>query len=99
MARVSIWGIRSKKSAIVGRLYELGVFHPIEKREDIEKGEGVGIGIEKILPGSAPSRLERLRAQRGRVLGLIEALSWDGWKQVTDAFVENVRYNLSGDLE
>jgi V/A-type H+-transporting ATPase subunit I len=30
---------------------------------------------------------------------MIEALSWDGWKQMTDAFVENVRYNLSGDLE
>jgi V/A-type H+-transporting ATPase subunit I len=43
--------------------------------------------------------LEKLREQRGRVLSLIEALRWDGWRKLTDAFVENVRYNLSSELE
>lgn len=84
MARISIWGVLSKKAAIVERLYELGVFHPVG---DIE-----GTAARHPL-------LERLRSQRGRVLGLIEALNWDGWKKLTDAFIENVRYNLSNDPE
>jgi V/A-type H+-transporting ATPase subunit I len=64
-------------------LYELGVFH-------------LDASSEAAL--SHPL-LQRLREQRGRVLGLIEVLTWDGWKRLTDAFVENVRYNLSGDAE
>jgi V/A-type H+-transporting ATPase subunit I len=87
MTRVALWGVRGKKSAIMARLYELGVFH-----------------LDNVLPdGTADSAqgllLERLRDQRGRVLGLIKALKWDEWKKLTDAFIENVRYNLFGDLE
>ncbi|MDR1733119.1 MAG: hypothetical protein LBR61_13620 [Synergistaceae bacterium] len=88
---MSIWGVRSKKSVIVGRLYELGVLHPVFRSVSAEEKEEDG---EKKHP-----LLERLRTQRGQVLGMIEALSWDGWKQLTDVCIENVRYNLSGDLE
>ncbi|MDR2529043.1 MAG: hypothetical protein LBD04_08515 [Synergistaceae bacterium] len=83
MVRVAIWGVCGKKPSIVERLYELGVFH-------------LDASSEAVLNHPL---LQRLREQRGRVLGLIEALTWDGWKRLTDAFVENVRYNLSGDLE
>ena len=83
MVRVAIWGVCGKKPSIVERLYELGVFH-------------LDASSEAAL--SHPL-LQRLREQRGRVLGLIEVLTWDGWKRLTDAFVENVRYNLSGDVE
>ncbi|MDR2522097.1 MAG: hypothetical protein LBC93_00100 [Synergistaceae bacterium] len=83
MVRVAIWGVCGKKPSIVERLYELGVFH-------------LDASSEAAL--SHPL-LQRLREQRGRVLGLIEVLTWDGWKRLTDAFVENVRYNLSGDAE
>ncbi|MDR1873828.1 MAG: hypothetical protein LBQ90_02280 [Synergistaceae bacterium] len=89
---MSIWGICSRKSTIIGRLYELGVFHPIER-------SGVERGKETEKTSSGHPLLERLRSQRGRVLRMIEELSWDSWKQLTDVFVENVRYNLSSDLE
>jgi V/A-type H+-transporting ATPase subunit I len=85
MARVVLWGVKDKKSAIAGRLYELGVFH-----------------LDNVLPDDMTDDsllLKKLRDQRGRVLGLIEALKWDEWRKLTDAFVENVRYNLFGDLE
>jgi V/A-type H+-transporting ATPase subunit I len=85
MARVGLWGVRSKKSAVVGRLYELGVFHLSTSEETLDAGR-------RLL-------LEKLREQRGRVLSLIDALRWDGWRKLTDAFVENVRYNLPNDLE
>jgi V/A-type H+-transporting ATPase subunit I len=86
MARVVLWGVGDKKPSIVARLYELGVFHLDNVPDD----------------GTADARgrlLEKLRDQRGRVLGLIEALRWDEWRKLTDAFIENVRYNLFGDLE
>ncbi len=80
MARVRLWGVLGKKTTVVDRLYELGVFHM-----DIPEGE------------TRNPLLEVLRTQRGKVLGLIEALEWEGWKSVTEAFIENVRYNLSND--
>jgi V/A-type H+-transporting ATPase subunit I len=85
MARVALWGVRDKKSVVVSRLYELGVFHLTTSEEAMD--------------GSHRFLLEKLREQRGKALNLIEALRWDEWRKLTDAFVENVRYNLSQDLE
>ena len=83
MARVSIWGTADGKSAVVDRLYELGVLH-----------------VETALDGAAHNLLlERLREQRGEVLGLIELLRWDGWKTLDDVFIEKVRSNLAEELE
>jgi V/A-type H+-transporting ATPase subunit I len=84
MERVIVWGLSGRKSPIVARLYEMGVFHLDAPDEEILARHPL---------------LKKLREQRGKVLGLIEVLAWDGWKKLTGAFVENVRYNLSGDLE
>jgi V/A-type H+-transporting ATPase subunit I len=87
MARVTLWGVRDKKTPIVARLYELGVFHL-----DNVPADDTAVDTQGLL-------LEKLRERRRRVLGLIEALEWDEWRKLTDAFVENVRYNLFGNLE
>ena len=87
MARVVLWGVRGKKSAIVARLYALGVFHLDNVLPDDTADDARGLLLEK------------LREQRGRVLSLIEALKWDECRKLTEAFIENVRYNLFGELE
>ncbi|NLL37548.1 MAG: hypothetical protein GX256_08530 [Fretibacterium sp.] len=81
MVRVVVWGVSNRKSAIVDRLYDLGVLHA-KAEED-----------------SSHPLLETLRAQRARILALLEALGWDKWRGLTEPFIENVRYNLSDDLE
>ena len=81
MCRVSIWGTVGKKTAIVERLYELGVLHM------------------QVSPDDSHPSLDALRSQRAEVLSLIEALEWDGWKTLTEAFIENVRHNISRDLK
>lgn len=55
------------------------------------------LGVFHATPKEDPSNvfLERVRHLRTRVLHLLEALRWDGWKSLTEAFVENVRYNLA----
>jgi V/A-type H+-transporting ATPase subunit I len=82
MERVSVWGINGRKPEIVGRLYELGVFH---------------IEVPDSVTARAPL-LERLREQRGEVLELIEFLRWDGWRNVSGELVENVRRSFADDV-
>jgi V/A-type H+-transporting ATPase subunit I len=83
MARISVWGTADGKSAVVDRLYGLGVLHVETSSDDAARRP----------------LLERLREQRGEVLGLIELLQWDGWKKLDDAFIEKVQSNLANGLE
>jgi V/A-type H+-transporting ATPase subunit I len=106
MARVAIWGTAEAKSAVVDRLYGLGALHletsfdNAAAREKI-KGSGAAPPAKTPLRPDPPGRplLERLREQRGKVLGLIELLQWDGWKKLDNAFIEKVQSNLADGLE
>lgn len=83
MARIAVWGLASDRARLVETLHELGVIHLLQPLSEPLSNETAG-------------RFKRISA---KLLGLIEALEWNGWSDLSDDDLENVRRRmpLSGD--
>lgn len=69
MVRLSLWGVQSKKKEIVRELFALGVLHLDQDTPSTAEDDGT---------------FNSLKLLRGKVLGLIEALGWDGWNSLRE---------------
>lgn len=72
MVRLSLWGVESRRKEIIRGLFDLGVLH-------------IDSTISSL--GNNPSRLRTLQLLRGKVLGLLESLSWDEWDTLSESDV------------
>lgn len=80
MVRLALWGVAGKRREIIGELHRLGVLH-------LEQGIRHS--------GSESARLNMLRLLRGKVLGLIESLGWDGWTALSEESIDDAEKLLS----
>ena len=80
MIRLALWGVAGRRREIIEELHRLGVLH-------LEQG-GRRSGTES-------ARLNMLRLLRGKVLGLIESLGWDGWTSLSEGSIDDAEKLLS----
>ncbi|MDK2958266.1 MAG: V/A-type H+/Na+-transporting ATPase subunit [Synergistaceae bacterium] len=80
MVRLALWGVTGKRREIIEELHRLGVLH-------LEQG-----GLRE---GTESDRLNMLRLLRGKVLGLIESLGWDGWAALSEESIDYAEKLLS----
>lgn len=79
MVRLAVWGLINERSEIINSLHELGVMH-------LETPHQTELSNEQI---------DSLRLLRGKLLGMLEALEWDDWKELDDAVVEKARSSFN----
>ncbi|KUK42599.1 V-type ATP synthase subunit I [Thermovirga lienii] len=77
MLRIAVWGLSSDRSRIVKVLHDLGVVHLVQMDMKHQNKE--------------PSSLKSLHKMRNLLLGLIEALEWNSWDNLTDEYLEEQR--------
>lgn len=79
MARIALWGLASDRSALVQDLHDLGVLH-------LESDRGMQM---------ADSDLQRVRVLSAKVLGMLESLEWNGWKDLSEETLGDVRSKVA----
>ena len=80
MVRLALWGVTGKRREIIEELHRLGVLH-LEQEGSRSAGESV--------------RLNMLRLLRGKTLGLLESLGWDGWTALSEESINDAEKLLS----
>jgi len=79
MKRLAVWGLKSKRASIIDSLHELGVLH-------LETHHTGGLSNDQI---------DSLRLLRGKVLGMLEALEWNEWDNLSEERMTKARKALT----
>ena len=78
MVRIAVWGLASDKVRLVETLHELGVIHLLQP-------------VSEPLSSELAGTFKRVSA---KLLGLVEALEWNGWATLTDDDLESARRSM-----
>ncbi|HAG21818.1 MAG TPA: hypothetical protein DCG87_00765, partial [Synergistaceae bacterium] len=78
MVRIAVWGLASDKVRLVETLHELGVIHLLQP-------------VAEPLSSELAGTFKRVSA---KLLGLVEALEWNGWATLTDDDLESARRSM-----
>ena len=78
MIRVAIWGLMSRQREIVSFLHDEGLLH-------LEYSDSVKMSAKDS---------DSLRLLRGKLMGMIELLGWDGWDDISDGYIRDVDAKL-----
>ncbi len=75
MVRLALWGLSSDRSELIQDLHDLGVIH-LEADRALRMAEG---------------DLPRVRKLSAKVLGMLESLEWNDWKELREETLDEVR--------
>lgn len=83
MMRLAVWGLTPQRPEVVEALHDFGLLHVVSPPE-----------------AHTPSREEEaLRFTRAKVLGMLEAMEWKDWGELTDEIVDRARERVDLGIE
>jgi len=84
MLRLAVWGTASRKREIIETLHDSGVLH---------------LDLQTSAPQHSITETDSLRMLRGKLLGMLEILSWDNWGSLSEDMIRKTKERLSLPLD
>ncbi len=84
MLRLAVWGTASRKREIIETLHDSGVLH---------------LDLQTSAPQHSITETDSLRMLRGKLLGMLEILSWDNWGSLSENMIRKTKERLSLPLD